>query len=322
MRALIMKLRPDGSREKAMVSNWPDPPAPVANQVRTRTLLTGVTNGTERNNLLRGNYAIPDEALPAGCGYQNVGEVIEVGPEVRDLAVGDVLFMSQDHAETCVVPEDALLVKLPPDVEPTHAALFGMAAVALHDVRRAETKLGDRVLVVGAGPIGQFTAQAARAAGAHVTVVDPNERRLAVAAECGAHRTIPVTGDDTWSGPIRAAGPYDVVFEDSGAAVLENLIGRTWGQSMLRPRGRLVLIAGRFDVNYPFNAAQGCELTVLHAGHFTRDDLVVLCGLVTSGAVRVGPILQDLVKPEEAGGIYDRLRDEPASLLGTVFDWR
>jgi threonine dehydrogenase-like Zn-dependent dehydrogenase len=67
-------------------------------------------------------------------------------------------------------------MKLPPEVNQTHAALFGMAGVATHDVPREETRLGDRVLLVGAGAIGQLTAQAARGAGAHVTVVDVNHK--------------------------------------------------------------------------------------------------------------------------------------------------
>ena len=69
MKAIVMRLRADGSREKVLVDQWPDPPAIAPDQFKTRTLLSGVTNGTERNHLMRGNYGMPDERLPMPYGY-------------------------------------------------------------------------------------------------------------------------------------------------------------------------------------------------------------------------------------------------------------
>ena len=118
MRALVTRLMADGRREKVLITDWPEPKGPTGNEIKTRTLYSGITNGTERNDLLAGNYAHPDGALPAGWGYQNVGRVIEVGRDVRQLRAGDVVYMSADHMEYVVMPEDGLLVKLPSKVEP------------------------------------------------------------------------------------------------------------------------------------------------------------------------------------------------------------
>ncbi len=320
MRALLMQLMADGQREKLLM-DLPDLAPLKGNQVRTQTLVSGVTNGTEKNNLLRGNYSMPDEALPAGYGYQNVGRVTEVGPDVEKLAVGDVLFMSDDHNEFLNYDEDGLLIKLPDTIDITHASLFGVAGVAMHDVRRAETKLGDRVLVVGAGLIGQFTAQAARASGAHVTIVDLDQHRLDLALECGANAAIQITGDETWN-TIREAGPFDIVFEDSGADVLRKIIGVGWGDGMIKHRGKVVVIAGRDDVAYTFNAGQGMEVAILQASHFDNSDLVEVMRLVEAGTIRIGPLIQEVVKPDEAKRVYDALRDNSNSLMGTVFDWQ
>ena len=89
MRAIVTRPMADKTdadgrplREKVLVDDWPEPEGPSGNEIKTQTICTGVTNGTERNDLIRGNYAHPDEALPAGWGYQNVGRVIEVGPDV------------------------------------------------------------------------------------------------------------------------------------------------------------------------------------------------------------------------------------------------
>ena len=91
--------RADGKREKVLVDNWDDLPLLQADEVRTETLFTGLTNGTERNGLIGGNYAPSDQSLPAGSGYQNVGRVATVGSSVDDLEEGDLVFWSQGHYE-------------------------------------------------------------------------------------------------------------------------------------------------------------------------------------------------------------------------------
>jgi len=322
VRALIMQLMEDGRREKVLVSDWADPPAPEGNQFKIQTLFSGITSGTERNNLLRGNYSMPDDSLPHGYGYQNVGRVTELGPDCETIQVGDLVYTSQDHQEFLIDQENSLLIKLPDTIDPKHAALFGVASVAMHDVRRAETTLGDRVLVVGAGLIGQFTAQAARASGAHVTVVDIDSHRLDLATQCGAHQTIQVTGDESWSGPISEAGPFDIAFEDSGADVLGKIIGVGWGDGVIKGRGKVVVIAGRDDVVYKFNSGQGKEVTILQASHFDNSDLAEVTRLVAGGVIVIEPLIQDVVTPDQSKRIYDALRDEPNTLMGTVFDWQ
>ncbi|MCZ6675899.1 MAG: hypothetical protein O7E52_01490, partial [Candidatus Poribacteria bacterium] len=109
MRALVTQVLPDKRRQKVLVDDWPNPPAPIKNQVKTQTIYSGITNGTERNQLIGGNYAPTDEQLPRSSGYQNVGRVIELGPEVRDLRIGEILYMSVEHTEYAVIAEDGLL---------------------------------------------------------------------------------------------------------------------------------------------------------------------------------------------------------------------
>ena len=144
MRALVTRLRPDKRREKVLVSDWPAPEGPTGNQVKSRTIYSGITNGTEHNDLVGGNYAHPDDALPAGWGYQHVGRVIETGPDVAELAVGDLLYINADHKEYVVAREDGLLIKLTEDVDPRQAALFGMSSVAMRSCRHADLRMGER----------------------------------------------------------------------------------------------------------------------------------------------------------------------------------
>lgn len=294
-----------------------------AGTILCQSVFTGLTNGTERNVLMGGNYS--GGRWPNRCGYQNVGRVLAVGMGVKEFTAGDLVFSGDfcQHTQYFAAParEDSLIVKLPAPVEPAHAALFGVASVAMHDVRRAGVMLGEKVLVVGAGPIGQFTAQAARLAGAVVTICDLNEKRLSVAKALGVHATITLTPDVASWEAVRSAGPFDVVFEDSGAPILDRVIGGNWGQGVLKHRSRVVIIAGRDRVEYSFNAGQGYELSVFHAGHFVGDDLQQVCRLAAEGTLKFGPVIQDRVKVENAAAIYDTLRDSPGSLFGVVFDW-
>ena len=315
MRALVTRLREDRTREKVLVHDWPDPGSPAAGQVRTRTRYSALTNGTERNDLVGGNYAHADEALPRGWGYQNVGEVIETGPQVQGLSVGDLLYLSQDHVEFCLEPEDGLHAKLPESVDPREAALFGMASVAMRSCRNADLRMGDRLLVVGAGCVGQAAAQIGAAMGARVTLCDIDRRRLETAREIGAAEAVFDVGGDGWQRNIPDAG-FRVVLDVAGVPGMEEKL-----IAAAQVRGTVLFVAGRFEVAYPFNLGQRREITLKQNSHFDRSDLENLCRLVRRGLVRLAPMIRDTVPVAEAEWVYDTLRDEPARLFGTVFDW-
>jgi 2-desacetyl-2-hydroxyethyl bacteriochlorophyllide A dehydrogenase len=316
MRALVTRLRADNTREKALVTDWPEPEEPQGREIKTRTLYTGITNGTDHNHLVGGSYAHAVDELPACWGYQTVGRIIATGPGVHTLNVGDLLYMSADPMEYIVMPEDGLLVRLPETVEPTHAALFGMASVAMHACRTADLRLGERVLLVGQGCIGQIAAQIATVMGAQVTVCDIDPQRLEVARQVGAAEVLVNVADNGWSRHL-ADHTFDVVIDLAGVVGMEDALIRA-----VRHRGRLVLVAGRFEVRYTFSLGQGREITIRQPSHFDQDDLDNLCRLVGRARVQLHPLLRDIVPVTEAPRLYDRLRDAPSTLLGTVFDWQ
>ncbi|MBV7339727.1 zinc-binding alcohol dehydrogenase [Chloroflexi bacterium TSY] len=319
MKALIIRNTSPQTREKVFVSDWPEPEAPTGNQVKIRTLYSGITNGTERNQLLRGNYAPPDERLPLASGYQTVGRIVETGSEVRTLHVGDLIFVGAHtggHLEYVVLPEDDLLVKLPHTVEPQEAALFGMGSVALNTCRNAELTIGEKVLVVGGGCVGQITAQIAALLGAQVTLVDIDDHRLAVARQIGAVDAALNVAGEGWTESI-ADESFDAVVDLAGVPGMEDQLIRA-----TRRKGRVLFIAGRDRVNYSFNLGQGRIITIKQNSHFDRDDLANFCRLVSRGSVQLKPLIQDVVPAEDAKRIYDILRDQPNALLGTVFSWK
>ena len=122
---------------KAVFQEEPTPGCD-SGKILCESIFTGLTNGTERNVLMGGNYG---GAWPSRCGYQNVGRVLAVDMGVKGFQPGDIVFSGDfcQHTQYFTAPAqgETLLVKLPGEVDPKHAALFGIASVAMHDVRRA-----------------------------------------------------------------------------------------------------------------------------------------------------------------------------------------
>ncbi len=98
------------------------------------------------------------------------------------------------------------------DLDPDHVALVETLSVGARAVRRAAVKEGERVLVVGAGPIGLAALAFARLAGAEVDVLELNRLRWTAAIAAGADRI------DTGDGPI-GRQLYPVVFDATGSRV-------------------------------------------------------------------------------------------------------
>ncbi len=318
MRAIVIRTRDDNIREKVLVPDWPAPGPPHTNQVKIKTLYSGITNGTERNQLHKGNYAPGDHLLPMPTGYQTVGRVIETGPDTQLLQLGDHIFIGKStggHLDYIVVAEYDLLIKLPDAVDLSETAIYGMAAVALNTIRNTDPKIGEKLLVVGAGCVGQVAAQFAALQGARVTICDIDDRRLDIARKVGAaEQALNVEGDG-WAAQI-ADESFDAVLDFAGVPGMEEKLILA-----MKTGGQVLFIAGRDRVNYPFNLAQRRLITVKQNSHFYVDDLENLARLHARGRIDLTSLVQDVVAAEEAQRIYDTLRDRPNDLLGTVFSW-
>ena len=127
-----------------------------------------------------------DAGLPTG--YSAAGTVIAVGDDVSGIAVGDRVACAgagiANHAEVIDVPVN-LLVSVPDALTMDAAATVTLGAIALQGVRRAQPTLGESVVVIGLGILGQITAQLLTANGCRVIGTDVDLRRIAVAKENG-----------------------------------------------------------------------------------------------------------------------------------------
>jgi (R,R)-butanediol dehydrogenase / meso-butanediol dehydrogenase / diacetyl reductase len=178
--------------------------------------------------------------LPAVLGHEMSGTIAAVGDAVDDWSTGDRVTVmplawcgrcpacraghhhvcheldflgidSQGSMQTSwTVPHD-VLVSLPATLPPLAGALAEPTAVAVHDIRRAGLRDGERALVVGGGPIGILIACAARAGRADVLLLEPSEPRRSFAASLGFRVVDPTAGDiqalvADWSATRRLPG--------------------------------------------------------------------------------------------------------------------
>ncbi len=118
------------------------------------------------------------------AGYSAAGIVVARGKDVRGLEIGDRVACAgagyANHAEVIFVPRN-LAARVPDGVELRDAAFATVGAIAMHGVRRAGVGLGETVVVIGLGLIGQLTVQLLHAAGCRVIGIDPVRERVELA---------------------------------------------------------------------------------------------------------------------------------------------
>ncbi len=272
-------------------------------------------------------------SVPATIGHEMSGTIAEVGEGVTGWTAGTPVTVMPLHWDgTCPaclagnqhicqnldfigvdtpgalqqywnVPADTL-VRLPEGVSLRDAAMVEPTAVAVHDVRRSGLVPGDKVVVIGAGPIGVLIATVAADTGAEVVVAEIDPGRRASAEALGVRTFDPSTVDqvawvESWTGGAGA----DVVFEVSGAAAA--VLGAT---SMVKVRGTLVVVAIHpqprpLDLHRVFWR----ELRILGARVYERRDFERAVELVASGAIPTSELISAVVPLDDVAAAFEAL---------------
>ena len=123
-----------------------------------------------------------DEPMP--LGYSSAGVVLECGRGVQHFKPGDWVASAGPHAGVVSIGKN-LCARIPEGVSFEQAAYTSVAAIALEGVRLAKVSLGERVLVIGLGLVGQISVALLKAQGCQVFGVDLDPNRLALAAKFG-----------------------------------------------------------------------------------------------------------------------------------------
>ena len=215
-----------------------DLPTVGENQVLVKTDVSLISPGTERAFLLGLPNAVG--SYPQRPGYSNVGEVIDIGAGVTDIAVGDKVASSAGHSSHVLLSANNAF-KVANGFAEEAAVFFNLCAISLQGVRKARIELGEPVAVMGQGLIGLLALQLARLNGAFpVIAVDVAENRLKLALECGADFALnpkDAAFEDKLADITKGEGP-SVVIEATGSPEPVNTAFKLAGW-----RGRVILLA-------------------------------------------------------------------------------
>ncbi len=317
---------PSGERTRAVI--FPAPGeiatydaslrAPTDDEVVVDTSYSSISAGTER--LLFGGTlpGFPALRFPLVPGYEAAGVVVRTGADVREVRVGDEVFVGGSMCFTDVAGifggQAARLIKRADRVVPLRgmslqaAPLLALAATALHGVRRLGDVSNARVLVLGMGAIGQFAARFLHAAGARVTCADVNSERL--------HIDVPVRALDASDANFEmVAGEFDAAIEATGRSGEIARCARS-----VRAGGAIALLSFYDELRAPYVDLFVKEVSLHVAREWTHDDLLAARDALASGDVGVGSLADYVVPAAEYERAYRTAFHDP-SVSKVILQW-
>jgi L-iditol 2-dehydrogenase len=201
----------------------------------------------------------------------------------------DLLFLNGAYAESIVVPRRLVeknLLRLKPETAFADAALVEPLACVVQGLQELNLKAGERVLILGAGPIGLMFVALASRAGCEVTVAGRREARLRVAQQLGAQQVIDIGDGHGLVTKVREATPthFDAVIEAVGQPVV-------WESAvhLIRKGGRVNFFGGcpsGTTVTFDTTLIHYSNLSLLASFHHTPQTIRQALGHIEAGAIR------------------------------------
>lgn len=307
-------------------------PSPNDNQVKIAVKFTGIC-GSDLHEYTHGPQLIPVDKPYSLNGHQGTttlghefsGVVEEVGKNVKNIKKGDrvtvepifrnpespfvttgeynlseplgfVGLTSNGGFAKYVVVEDYMVHKMPDKMTFEQGAIVEPAAVAAYAIHQSGMKMGDTILITGAGPIGLLTVQVAVAMGAsQIFVTDISENRLKKAKEVGATHTFDARDKDIPKNIKELTGyGVDVFIDAAGVQASFDT-----GINSLRNGGTAVLVAlfAKEVVHDALNHTLR-ELTIKGTAAY-RNIFPQTIALINSGRLPVEKLITSVISLDE-----------------------
>ncbi len=205
----------------------------------------------------------------------------------------------------CISSEMA--IKIPDEMSIDDAALVEPACVAYHGAKRASLNENDKVLVVGAGPIGIFCMQSCFALGAKkVYIADMDNERLKLAESLGASGTIDVSGEDLASGLKRLGEEKITVYYDcvgEKGTVMNNIL-------TIAHRGSRIVIVGVLQNGYNIPKLPDFvqhELSLFGTTMYVPTDYTEMIDLMSKGIVKTDGMISHRFGLDDIPNVLDMI---------------
>ncbi len=280
-----------------------------------------------------------DKFLPHLLGHEGSGTVIETGPGVRYVKAGDKVVLHWRKGlgiepvppkyrwdgktvnagwittfnEYAIVAENRVTV-IPDDSDLEVAALFGCAVTTGFGVvvNNSKIRIGESVVVFGAGGVGLNIVQAAALAGAYpVIAVDLYDNKLALAREMGATHLINAQKTDARQAILDIAGTVgvDAFVDNTGQPAIIEM-----GYQLTKPEGRVTLVGVPRKGNnigiYSLPLHFGKGLSGSHGGEAVpQEDIPRYHQLYRAGRIKLRELITDFYSLEEINTAIRKMRD-------------
>lgn len=277
-----------------------------------------VTNPGDRKDLKIGDRVTGLPISPCGkCPACKSGNM-QYCPETWNNAVGLSLTNPGAYAEQTAVRSD-LVIKVPMNITDAEVAMVEPTAVGLHAVNLADIKVGSKVLVIGAGIIGDVCAMFAKMNGADfVAISEVNDKRSKKAVKFRVADEAYNPKDPDFMNKVKENCPYgyDVVFDCCGnSAAVSTALG------LAKPNGTVVMVGVSMDnINIPSAVLVMHELKVLGAIGYTYEEFAKCIDLMSTRQIDVLKFVDDIVGLHDVQRAFERLTSGNGSEIKILID--
>ncbi len=288
--------------------------------------------------------AISKKGSVSPTGYSAAGIAVEIGQNIKDIMVGDrVACAGAAHAEYVDVPRN-LVMKIPHNLDFQKASTAALGGIAMQAVRRGEFKLGEFVVVVGLGLLGQISVQLLNASGCRVIAVDLDDRRSTIAKKHGAEITFNYSEIDD---VVRKVTHYTNGYGADGvifAAATTSNKPLSGAFKMCRKKGKVVLVGvsameierkdiyqkeldflistsygpGRYDENYE---QKGLDYPYAYVRWTENRSMQEYLRLLADARIRIEDLVEKVYPISEATRAYEQLQSLAENPIIALFEY-
>jgi 2-desacetyl-2-hydroxyethyl bacteriochlorophyllide A dehydrogenase len=295
-----------------------------------------ISNGTE-GSFLRGERIAGDTAyrpgdpvpFPLVPGYQKVGLVEWVGPEVDDIALGETVFAAMGkvegmyesmggHVSPSVSPREQIW-KLAADLDSLAYSGLVLTQVGYNCGTRAPVQVGEVAVVLGDGMVGQWAAQTLAWRGAEVILVGHHDYRLAMFAGSPLRRCLNAREQGHWAQAVRDLVPGDI-------QVLIDTVGSIASVEALLPLMRRhghVVSAGFYGTDdcLSLQPLRARELAVDMVSGWALERMNHTRSLIAAGVLETLPLITHRFPVHQAAEAWELIISKREPVLGVILEW-
>jgi 2-desacetyl-2-hydroxyethyl bacteriochlorophyllide A dehydrogenase len=319
---------------------------PSAGEVRVRTLYSGISAGTELTAYRGSNPSLtkqwdPErrlfvEGAPSfpypveSWGYEEVGEVVEIGEGVDRVGAGNRVWGVWGHRSSGVVAADHVAARKLDDGLPSLCGVFArIGAIALNAVLDADIHVGEVVAVFGQGVPGLIATQLARLNGGTVIAVDRIPQRLDLARTLGADHVVAddaaeaikeLTGGRGADVSIELSGSYGALQEASRATAFSS---RVVASGFYQGEGDALRLGEEFHHNrieIVGSQISGVNPRLAHRWSPARLERTVI-DLCARGRLELEPLVSHVVPVEQVADAFRLLDERPEEAVQVVLEF-